>query len=221
MSARRENVLIPVGEIHLDARLGFDERTAPAPGVLICHPHPQFGGSMDNNVVWALFDQFAEGGYVTVAFNFRGVGRSGGRYEEGEGEVRDVFGVLDWLEGLPETKGFGLGTLGYSFGAWGGLRAAVRDPRVLCAGAVAPPLAMVPFEFLNELRSPLFVVSGDQDPFCPSHMKESLAADHTRDRRWKILEGADHFFWNREKEAARYLFEGFKKRLPPGKGKAP
>ena len=221
MSARTENMRILVGGIHLEARLGFDERAVPGPGVLICHPHPQFGGSMDNNVVWALFDTFAQGGYVTVAFNFRGVGRSGGRYEEGQGEVQDVFGVLDWLEELPETKGFGLGILGYSFGAWVGLRAAVRDPRVFCAGAVAPPLAMVPLDFLSELRSPLFVVSGDQDPFCPCHMVEPLASDQPGDRSWKILEGTDHFFWNRETEAARYLFEGFRKRLPPRKEKTP
>ena len=215
MTVQKRDVRIPVGEIHLEGMLGYDEETVPGPGVLICHPHPQFGGSMDNNVVWALFDAFARGGYIAVAFNFRGVGRSGGRHEDGEGEIRDVLGVLDWLEGRPETKGFGLGILGYSFGAWVGLRAAVGESRVRCVGAVAPPLAMYSFEFLNELPSPLFVVSGDRDPFCPSDVKELLSATQASDRSWKVLEGADHFFWSHEKEAARYLLDGFRKYLPP------
>ncbi len=206
---------IPIGEIHLEARVGYNERAPSGPGVLICHPHPQFGGSMDNNVVWALFDEFTGRGFVTVAFNFRGVGRSGGRHEGGEGEIRDVLGTLDWLEGLPETKGHGLGILGYSFGAWVGLRAAVGDVRVRCVGAVAPPVSMYSFEFLSELSSPLFVVSGDEDPFCASEMKDPLVAQAPGERHWEILRGTDHFFWNREKEAARYLCDAFARYLPP------
>ena len=170
---------------------------------------------MDNNVVWALCDAFVERGYVAVAFNFRGVGSSGGRHEDGEGEILDVLGVLDWLEALPETKGFGLGVLGYSFGAWVGLRAATRDARVRCVGAVAPPVAMYPFSFLKDLIAPLFVVSGSRDAYCPTEGKESLCSELPKEVNWKILEGADHFFGNCEKEAAGYLVDGFGRHLPP------
>lgn len=214
MMVRQRDVRIPVGEIHLEGKLGYDEETASGPGVLICHPHPQFGGSMDNNVVWALFDIFTQQGYVAVAFNFRGVGGSGGRHDDGEGEIEDVKGVLDWLEGLPETKGFGLGILGYSFGAWVGLRAAAREERVRCVGVVAPPASMYSFECLSQLRSPLFVVSGSQDPFCSPDQKDALFEVPRDDRDWKVLEGADHFFWNREQEAAQYLCDGFATHLP-------
>ncbi len=216
MKIRRRDVEIPVGQIRLEATLGCPEDTASRPGVLICHPHPQFGGSMDNNVVWALFDAFVERGYVAVAFNFRGVGRSGGQHEGGEGEVLDVVGVLDWLEGAPETGGCGLGVLGYSFGAWVGLRAAVRDARVRCVGVVSPPLAMFPFAFLNELQVPLYAVSGDQDPFCPPDGKETVSSELPVETNWKVLEGVDHFFWGREQEAARHLLDGFLRTLPPG-----
>lgn len=171
---------------------------------------------MDNNVVWTLFNAFVGGGYVVVAFNFRGVGRSGGRHEHGEGEVLDVLGVLDWLEALPETQGFSLGIVGYSFGAWVGLRAAVRDRRARCAGAVAPPLAMYSFAFLKELSVPLFVVSGDEDPFCPSEGGEMLSQGHRSEVSWKILEGVDHFFLGREREGAQHLVDGFVRYLPPG-----
>jgi alpha/beta superfamily hydrolase len=215
MTAQVRDVKIPVGEISLEAKLGYDARTPNGPGVVICHPHPQFGGSMENNVVWALCDAFVERGYRALAFNFRGVGSSGGRHEDGEGEILDVLGVLDWLEALPETKGFGLGILGYSFGAWVGLRAAARDARVLCAGAVAPPLAMYSFSFLKDLSVPLFVVSGGQDAFCPSDGREALCSELPKEVNWKILEGADHFFWNCEKEAAGYLADGFQKHLLP------
>lgn len=215
MTVRLRDVKIPVGEISLEAKLVCDEHTSTGPGVVICHPHPQYGGSMENNVVWALRDAFVEHGYVAVVFNFRGVGSSGGRHEDGEGEVLDVLGVLDWLEALPETKGFGLGVLGYSFGAWVGLRAAVRDARVRCVGAVAPPLAMYSFSFLKDLSAPLFVVSGGQDAFCPSAGKEALCSELTKELNWKILEGADHFFRNCEKEAAGHLADGFGRHLPP------
>lgn len=216
MGGEREEVRIPAGEIQLEAVLGTAGRAERAPGVLICHPHPQFGGSMDNNVVRALFDTFVKHGYVAVAFNFRGVGRSGGRYGEGEGEVRDVAAVLDWLEKRPETRGCGLGLLGYSFGAWVGLRASVRDRRVRCAGAVAPPLALYSFAFLKDLSVPLFVVSGDLDPFCPAESREVLCSDLPDTVGWRVLDGADHFFWNREEEGARHLLDGFAKHLPPG-----
>ncbi len=215
MALQERNVKIPVGKIHLEAKVGCAGQTRAGPGVLICHPHPRFGGSMDNNVVWALFEAFAERGYVTVAFNFRGVGGSDGRHEDGEGEVQDVLGVLDWLEGLSETQGFGLGILGYSFGGWVGLRGAVCDRRVRCAGVVAPPLAMYSFAFLNELASPMVVVSGREDPFCPVEGKEALCATLRNETSWKILEGVDHFFGGREKEAAQYLVDGFGRYLPP------
>ncbi len=215
MALQQRTVKIPVGTIQLEAMVGFTGGTRGGPGVAICHPHPQFGGSMENNVVWALFRAFAEGGYVAVAFNFRGVGGSGGRHGGGGGEVQDVIGVLDWLEGRPETQGFGLGILGYSFGAWVGLRAAVSDARARCVGAVAPPVGMYSFDFLKELASPLLVVSGSEDPFCPAGEKEALCAGLGNDTSWKILEGVDHFFGGREEEAARYLMDGFARHLPP------
>jgi hypothetical protein len=215
MKSRRQDVWIPAEKIQLEAAFGFAERGGRAPGVIICHPHPQYGGSMDNNVVWALFEAFVGRGYAAVAFNFRGVGRSGGRYEEGEGEARDVLAALDWLDGRPEVRGLGLGVLGYSFGAWVGLRAALAEPRVRCMGAVAPPLAMYSFEFLKQLRMPLFVVSGDRDPFCPADGPGALGSDLSNRIVWKTLAGVDHFFWSHEREAAEHLADEFERWLPP------
>ncbi len=214
MTLNKENINIPVGEIHLEGIVGHDLQSETAPGVVICHPHPQFGGSMDNNVVWALFNEFVGRGFIVLAFNFRGVGRSGGCHDDGKGEIEDVLGAVDWLDRYPKTKGFGIGLLGYSFGAWVGLQAAVREPRIQCAGAVAPPSGMFPFDFLSHYTGSLFIVSGDQDSFCPADRKDELLARLSGQKAWDLLAGVDHFFFNREKEAACYLCDHFFKHLP-------
>ena len=197
MSVFRTNVTFPVGEIQLEGVLGYHKNTEEAPGVVICHPHPQMGGSMDNNVVYALFDEFVEQGYVSLAFNFRGAGRSEGQHEGGEGEMKDVEGALQYLKALDKTGSSGLGLLGYSF-------------------AVAPPLGILTFDFIERYPGPFFFVTGDRDTFCPVEGQESLLRGPEGMREGKVISGADHFFMGQEKEAARYLCEHFRRWLPPG-----
>lgn len=217
MPILRTNVTFQAGEIQLEGILGYDSGTDHAPGVIICHPHPQMGGSMDNNVVYALFDQFAGQGYVSFAFNFRGTGRSRGRHEGGEGEIKDVEGAVQYLEGLEKTKNHGLGLLGYSFGAWVGLRAALGlGDRIRCAGAVAPPTGILPFDSLEHYQSPFYFVVGDRDAFCSVEKQEDLLKGPAGKRGRKLISGADHFFLGREKEAAVYLCDRFRFWLPPG-----
>ncbi len=217
MSVFRTNVTFPVGEIQLEGVLGYHKNTEEAPGVVICHPHPQMGGSMDNNVVYALFDEFVEQGYVSLAFNFRGAGRSEGQHEGGEGEMKDVEGALQYLKALDKTGSSGLGLLGYSFGAWVGLRAALHlGDLIRCAGAVAPPLGILTFDFIERYPGPFFFVTGDRDTFCPVEGQESLLRGPEGMREGKVISGADHFFMGQEKEAARYLCEHFRRWLPPG-----
>ncbi len=214
MAIQRENVMIPVEDIQLQGIVGYDSNTETGPGVVICHPHPQMGGSMENNVVFALFDEFAKYGYVALAFNFRGVGRSGGSYEEGEGETKDVVGALNWLKGFSRTSGRDSGLLGYSFGAWVGLRAVMDTDLVRCCGAVAPPAAFYSFDFLVQYPGPFFFVYGDQDNFCTQDYQATLMKGPAGKREGIVLPGTDHFFWNREAEAARFLCERFQQWLP-------
>jgi len=216
MTLERKRINIPVGNFELEGKIGYKKAVESAPGIIICHPHPQFGGSMDNNVVWALFETFAGQGYVVLAFNFRGVGLSGGYYEEGKGEIQDVTAAVDWLSEYPMTKGCGIGLTGYSFGAWVGLQSAVKESRIQCLGAVAPPVAMYSFEFMAQYQCPLFIVSGSQDSFCPADQKEVLLSQAGGKRDWRILSGTDHFFINYEKEAAQYLCDHFLECLPVG-----
>jgi len=199
--------------IPLEGRLSCDPQRPSAPGIVLCHPHPLYGGSMDNNVVSALMGALSQEGYVTLAFNCRGVGRSQGRYEEGEGEVRDVQGAIRFLGGLPQTAGCGLGLWGYSFGAWVGMRGALREERVFFLGAVAPPTALYSFEFLVDSVRPVYFISGDEDPFCPVSAREPLLSKLKGPKEWKILSGADHFFWGQEGEMARFACEASGKHL--------
>jgi len=214
MPMRRERVMIPVEGIQLEGIMGYDSRRETGPGVIICHPHPQMGGSMENNVVLSLFDEFAEQGYTALAFNFRGVGRSGGFYEEGEGEIKDVLGALDWLKGHPLTGDWGVGLLGYSFGAWVGLRAAMNTDQIACSGAIAPPSGHYSFEFFAAYQGPFFFVYGDRDNFCSEAANKALMEGPEGKREAMVIRGADHFFWNHEKEAARFLSSRFQRWLP-------
>ena len=165
---------------------------------------------MDNNVVHALFGEFARRGFVALAFNLRGTGRSEGSYEGGEGEVEDVEAALDWLGSQSRVRGDCLGVLGYSFGAWVGLQAAIRrQPEVRCAGAVAPPVALFAFGFLSCFNGSFFFVSGDQDSYCPAEKKSVLLSGPAGKRECRVVAGTDHFFWDRESEAAGYLCDRF------------
>jgi len=212
MRIHRENVTFRVEEIQLEGILGRPGSAASSAGVVICHPHPQMGGSMDNNVVYALFEAFAGQGYTALAFNFRGTGRSGGSHQGGEGEIRDVLAAVDFLHRQAPAGGLPLGLAGYSFGAWIALQAAARaGGTVRCAGAVAPPLEMLPFDFLPRLDLPVFLVWGDRDPFCPSDKaSDRLLRTETGSRReGRVIPGADHFLLGREPEAAAFLCAGF------------
>jgi alpha/beta superfamily hydrolase len=210
MSIQRKNVTFASEEIQLEGVLGTPPQTQNAPGVVICHPHPQMGGSMDNNVVYGLFDEFVDRGFVALAFNFRGTGRSGGCHDGGTGEITDVLAALDTLRGFPETDDKRLGLVGYSFGAWVALQAAARaENLVRCVGAVAPPVEMLPFDFLNRYSGPLFFVWGDRDPFCPAEKAERLIEGFEPVRERKQIDGSDHFFLGRERDAASYLCDRF------------
>lgn len=198
----------------LEGKMAWDPGNVPTSGVVVCHPHPLYGGSMENNVVLALFDFFARAGYVTLAFHFRGVGRSQGRYGEGDGETDDVAGAIRFLAEQKETFGCGLALWGYSFGAWVGLRAAAGDGRIRCLGAVAPPLGLYGFDFVRACRCPVYVLSGDKDPFCPADSRESFLGALGAGGSWEVLAGADHFFWGFESEIGRFAVEVSSRHLP-------
>lgn len=185
-----EAVRIELGPIGLEARL--DRSSAPPASVVLCHPHPLYGGDMDNPVIVHAAEVCRAAGLATLRFNFRGVGKSSGIHDRGDGEREDVRGALDFLQKLPGPS-TPLGVIGYSFGGWVGSRVACTDDRVTGLAVIAPPLAFYDFDFVSGYRGALLLLAGSRDPYCPRREFEALAAG-LPSARSIIIDGADHFF---------------------------
>ncbi len=170
-------VTIPGPDVTLEGR--FLPGTA-GPGVVITHPHPLFGGSMNNNVVWTAERAFHRRGFATLCFNFRGVGRSTGTYGEGEAEAEDVAAALDFLR--ERTPG-PLYLVGYSFGAFVAGRALLQGLAVRAAVFIAPPIAFMDLSWLPRVPGLRLVVAGDQDDICPLAGFAAAVGEERRPRR--------------------------------------
>ena len=194
----------PAGRLEALLNAGSENATHAA---VVCHPHPLFGGTLHNKVVFHTMKALNSFGFPVLRFNFRGTGLSHGEHDHGSGEVDDVRAALDWLESefhLP------LIFAGFSFGAAVGLRAACADPRVRATVALGVPVAPVAadseepriytYEFLQECAKPKLFVSGARDQFGPRAKLDGLVASIPDPKKLVIIEGADHFFEGRLRE---------------------
>ena len=184
----------PAGRV--EGRLQPSKR-ANAPIAIILHPHPQFGGTMNNEIVYDLFYMFQKRDFTVLRFNFRGVGRSQGAFDHGSGELSDAAAALDWVQSLhPEAKGCWIA--GFSFGAWIGMQLLMRRPEVEGFISVAPPANLHDFSFLAPCPSSGLIVHGDVDKVVPQKDVQALV-DKLKTQRGividqVIIEGANHFF---------------------------
>jgi alpha/beta superfamily hydrolase len=189
-------VTVPVSStIQLEAQVAIPPGAAG--GVALCHPHPLYGGDMDNPVVVRAAEVCREAGLATLRFNFRGVGRSTGDHDEGRGEQDDLRAALDHLASL-QPAGGALAAAGYSFGAAVTARVAMRRPLAGVA-LIAPAIAMPALADLGDLaavKGHLLIVAGTADTYCPSDALDRLgrAVPHAAVR---TVEGADHFFFGK------------------------
>ena len=183
---------LDVGGLALEARL-FVPASARA-GLVLCHPHPLYGGDMDNPVVGGMAEAAWSASLATVRFNFRGVGRSAGSHDGGVGEQDDAAAALELL--ATALPGAPLGVAGYSFGAWIGALAGCRDARVRALALVAPVLGHHDFGCLEGKRVPTLLVGGDADSYCPPDELRRTAARHPW-LRAVVIEDTDHFFVGR------------------------
>jgi alpha/beta superfamily hydrolase len=179
-------------------------------GLVLCHPHPLYGGDMENPVIVRAADVAREASLATLRFNFRGVGGSAGAYGHGEAEGEDVTAALDVLADRMRGRAR-LGLVGYSFGAWVAARVTAGDPRVAGLCLIAPPLAMFDFAGLDGSRGAPLLVAGTRDPYCSVADLERLAA-RLPGAEAVMIEGADHFFFGKLfplGEALRRWLEGW------------
>ncbi|HXJ82387.1 MAG TPA: alpha/beta fold hydrolase [Candidatus Methylomirabilis sp.] len=179
--------------VGLEARLQQPEDAQG--GLVVCHPHPLYGGDMDNPVVVRVAEVGSESGLSTLRFNFRGVGRSTGHHAQGEGEQDDLKAAIHMLlTRLP--AGRPLGVAGYSFGAWIAARVAGSGVSLAALCLVAPPLAMLDFGTLEGADMDVLVVSGTRDTYCPLPRLAALS-ERLPHARVETVEGADHFFFGK------------------------
>jgi len=174
-----------------------DEGSGPWPGVVICHPHPLHGGSMDNNVVLALAMGLVEEGLVTLRFNFRGVGGSEGEHTEGEKEVQEVLGALDLLKAWPDTNS-NIGLTGYSFGTSVILRHKELYREAKAIVLVSPPFRAVEGTPLKDSKVPALIVTGDRDKLVDSTQLDAELAGFKQTPEFKLFDGVDHFWYGQE-----------------------
>ena len=207
---RREHTTIP-GDISLEAVWHFPDSKGALPAVVVCHPHPLYGGNMSSNIVFGICQALAERSIAALRFNFRGVGKSQGEFGEGKAEQGDVKAALDFAlatDGIDKER---IGLAGYSFGGMVALPVAVRDERVEMLALVSPALDEGGWEELERYDRPKFVIVGENDFVLPMERFTKLAAD--RPEHYQVVAGVDHFWGGYEEEVAervsRFFGEGF------------
>jgi uncharacterized protein len=169
----------------------YRELQDPAGIAVICHPHPLGGGTLHNKVVFRAARGLENANVATLRFNFRGVGASGGKHEEGEGEQEDVLAAIEWAVRRHPGKKLIVG--GFSFGAWVASRAACEMPNVDAIFLIGTPVNKYDFGYLRSCAKPMLFLHGTQDEHGDVAKLEKVV-EHVPNAESVIVTGADHFF---------------------------
>ena len=189
-------VIFPGPEGRLEGRY-HPQKNRDAPIAIVLHPHPQFGGTMNNRIVYNLHYAFHNMGFSVLRFNFRGVRRSQGEYDEGIGELSDAASALDYLQSMNQNAKH-CWVAGFSFGAWIGMQLLMRRPEITGFISVSPPANRYDFSFLAPCPSSGLIISGTADRVAPPedtnelverlHEQKGITITHSK------INGAGHFF---------------------------
>ncbi len=210
------DVIIPDPAGRLEGRYSPSEDPT-APVALILHAHPLGGGHMENPLVEMMYDSFRKRNFATLRFNFRGVGRSQGSYDQGLGELSDAATVLDWVQGYNATARY-CWVAGHSFGAWVGMQLLMRRPEIAGFVSVAPPTNMYDFTFLAPCPASGIIVHGGADKIVPvddvervmSKVRVQKGIEIKRD----IIPDANHLFTEHLPELERRMNTYLDERIP-------
>ncbi len=172
-------------------------KTKNAPLALILHPSPEHGGTMNNKLTYMMFQAFVARGFSTLRFNFRGVGRSQGVFDRGEGELSDAAAALDWMQEINKNAPY-VWIAGFSFGAWIGMQLLMRRPEAQGFISIAPPANMHDFSFLAPCPTSGLFLQGSRDDVVPEESVESLVGRIQMQKGieidYRVVDGANHFF---------------------------
>jgi uncharacterized protein len=193
------------------------QKGAGSPIALILHPHPQGGGSMNNNIVYNLFQAFVNRGFSVLRFNFRGVGRSQGVYDGGIGELSDAASALDWMQSFnPSAKQCWVA--GYSFGAWIAMQLLMRRPEIAGFLSISPPANLYDFTFLAPCPASGIIVAGTKDAVVPNADVDRLA-ERLKTQKGIVVDyvkvdSANHFYESQVESLMEVVNGYLDKRLP-------
>jgi alpha/beta superfamily hydrolase len=201
------------GGLVLEGILAIPEGTGPLLAVIVCHPHPLYGGSMDNNVVCSLTKTLTQASFVSLKFNFRGAGESQGKFSQGIGEREDVEAAISFISTVKEIDSKRIGLAGYSAGAVFALPVGFKDARIKALAAVSPPLTMFDFDFLKSCPKPKLLISGSRDALIPTDQFLEFCRNLPEPKEYVSIEGADHFWWGYESHLAAKVTAFFTKVL--------
>lgn len=194
-------------EGRIEARY-YHSKLVNAPLALLLHPHPEHGGNMNNKVIYALSQTFVHRNFSTLRFNFRGVGRSQGTHDKGEGELCDAAAALDWLQSY-NPNATSCWITGFSFGAWIGMQLLMRRPEISGFISVAPPANSHDFTFLAPCPSSGLIVRGTEDDIVPgetvSKLVQKLSSQRNIKIDYRLIEGANHFFQDKHEELVQHV----------------
>jgi len=202
-----KRVNFPCGHITLEGVLHRPDAPGPFPGVVVCHPHPLYGGTMDSPVILSICRALKTRGIASLRFNFRGVGRSEGSYAEGVGEREDARAALDFLSQQEVVDRSRLGLCGYSFGTIVGLPVADQDDRVKALAGVSPFFSSP--ELLQNFHRPKFFICGSRDDFVDLEELRRRVAELPEPKELEIIPGADHFWWGYVEELSTKVADFF------------
>ena len=193
-------VKFPCGDLILEGMTVVPESKGPSPGVVICHPHPLYGGEMNNNVVVPICQALAQASIASLRFNFRGVGASQGKFAEGIGEREDVVAAISYLSTLETVDKDRIGLCGYSFGGAVSLEVAPADERVKALALISP--AVSTYVPLKQYTKPKLIVCGGADQFVSIISLQRLAEELPPPNDFELVSGADHFWGGYEDRVA-------------------
>jgi uncharacterized protein len=210
-------VIFPGPEGRLEGRFHPGPRPR-APVAMILHSHPQAGGTMNNKIVQLLYKDFVRRGFAVLRFNFRGVGKSQGTFDNGIGELSDAASALDWVQQIhPEAQTTWVA--GVSFGAWIGMQLLMRRPEIKGFISIAPPANMYDFSFLAPCPASGLIAHGERDTVSPPESVVKLVNKLSQQRGitidYSCLENADHYFSGRVDELEEICEAYLDKRLKP------
>jgi hypothetical protein len=191
MAKRSEMVFIPGPEGELEGIFSYVSKKVTHLAIL-CHPHPLYGGTMHNKVIYSIAMALNQIGYATVRFNFRGVGRSSGAFNHGIGEQRDVEAVLDHFYKLYPDAYMVVG--GFSFGAKVGLLVASREERVSAVIGAGITVDVADFSFLSEYEKPKLLLQGTNDQYGSVSSVQEWFRELQEPKKLVLIEGAVHLF---------------------------